>query len=226
MKDGRARSAPKRLDHELVEARRSLAAAEDEQHTGPRRQVEGATALGPRGRAVPGRDRAAGDAVLRPVAALDREREEDPPRERRREPVRKPEVRVRLHERRRDPHPRRGVDHRPRDVASAAEHDVGLPLPQDPPTGPRRAHRPPERPSLRRTRPALAAPRPETCRARSPLQERAAPRRDPATRRTSRGRPRAASASATASDGSTWPAVPPAAIRHLSGCFSTIVPRC
>src|SRR6187402_3667201 len=33
---------------------------------------------------------------------------------------------------------------------------------------------------------------------------------------------RAASASATASDGSTWPAVPPAAIRHLSGCFSTL----
>src|SRR5215204_1120895 len=34
--------------------------------------------------------------------------------------------------------------------------------------------------------------------------------------------PRATSASATASDGSTWPAVPPAAIRHLSSCCSAM----
>src|SRR5207247_200797 len=35
--------------------------------------------------------------------------------------------------------------------------------------------------------------------------------------------PRALSASATASDGSTWPPVPPAAIRHAS-CFSCAIP--
>src|ERR687884_671347 len=33
--------------------------------------------------------------------------------------------------------------------------------------------------------------------------------------------PRARSDSATASDGATWPNVPPAAIRHLSGCCMT-----
>ena len=52
------------------------------------------------------------------------------------------------------PQPGRGVDHRPGDVASAAEHDVGLPLAQDPPATSRRTHRSPERASLRKTRPA------------------------------------------------------------------------
>src|SRR5205807_1150179 len=37
--------------------------------------------------------------------------------------------------------------------------------------------------------------------------------------------PRALSASATASDGSTWPPVPPAAIRHTSSRFPCVTPR-
>ena len=55
--------------------------------------------------AASARDRPAGDAVLGAVAAVDRERQEDAPRERRGEPVREPEVRVRLRQRRRDPPP-------------------------------------------------------------------------------------------------------------------------
>src|SRR3954453_2177328 len=36
--------------------------------------------------------------------------------------------------------------------------------------------------------------------------------------------PRALSSSATASDGSTWPPVPPAAIRHLDSSFRSLIP--
>ena len=75
-------------------------------------------------------DRAPGDAVLLPAEALDREREEDAVGERRREPVREPEVRVRLCQRRRHVLEPRREHHRPRDEAAAAEHDV-RPAPRD-----------------------------------------------------------------------------------------------
>ena len=63
--------------------------------------------------------------------------------------------------------------------------------------------------------------RPETCRARSPRPEPAAPRRPLGRcRRTSRA-PRCRNASAIASAGSTCPAVPPAAITQRSSCSAT-----
>jgi hypothetical protein len=68
--------------------------------------------------------RPAGDAVLRALAAGDVVGEEDALGERRREPVGQPEMRIRLGERGGELPPPRGVDHRPRDVAAAAEHDV------------------------------------------------------------------------------------------------------
>ena len=58
-------------------------------------------------------------------------------RERRREPVREPEVRVGLGQRRRDPPPPRREHHRPGDVAAAAEHDVGPAPREDPRAGAR-----------------------------------------------------------------------------------------
>ena len=63
------------------------------------------------------RDRPADDAEARLVPALERIGEEDPLREPERHPVREPEVRVGLGERRRDAHRRGREDHRPGDVA-------------------------------------------------------------------------------------------------------------
>src|SRR5439155_17056294 len=74
VEDGGSRLA-ERFDGQLVEARSSLAAPEDEEDPRARRQVEDAAALGARKRPVPGRDRSAGDPVLRPVAPLDRKSE-------------------------------------------------------------------------------------------------------------------------------------------------------
>ena len=82
--------------------------------------------------AVRDRDRAPDDAHLRAVPARDLVREEQPPRERRREPVGEPEVRVRLGQRRRDPAQPRGEHHRPGDVAARAEDDVRAAPGEDP----------------------------------------------------------------------------------------------
>ena len=123
---------------------------------------------------------------LRRRLAHDRKREEDAPRERRRQPVGEAEVRVGLDQRRRDlPRPG-GEDHRPGDVAAAAEHDVGLPAREDLPAGARRPAGERERPEQRHGRLAREARRCGTGRTRSPRQERAALRLDPATRRRSR----------------------------------------
>src|SRR5919204_655310 len=65
-------------------------AAEDEQDGPGRRQPEDAPALLARRRPRARRNRPAGDAVLRAIAALDRKREEDAPRERYRQPVGEP----------------------------------------------------------------------------------------------------------------------------------------
>ena len=71
--------------------------------------------------------------------ALDRVREEDTPGERRREPVRQPEVGIRLGQRRRDPAQARREHHRPCDVAACAEHHVRTPAREDPAARERRA---------------------------------------------------------------------------------------
>ena len=162
-------------------------------------------------------DRPAGDAVLRPVAAGDAVREEDATRERRRQPVREPEVRVRLGQRGGNPLPPGRVDHRPGDVAAAAEDDV-----RPPPLRGSRAHArgartgAQQRPKQRPPTGGAGSPRSRTCRARSPASgtSRASTRSgDPANVTLT---PRSRSASAIASDGRTCPAVPPAAIRHRS----------
>ena len=132
MQDRRAWPAP-RLDDELVQRERAGERAEHTEDPSLRRQLEDARASG----CGTGRERAGigrpTTAHLRAVAGRDRVREEEPARERRREAVREPEVRVGLAQRGRDAHRRGREDHRAGDVAAAAEHDVGPPGAQDPP---------------------------------------------------------------------------------------------
>ena len=71
-------------------------------------------------------------------------------RERRREPVRETEVGVRLRQRSRDPAEPGGEHHRPRDVAAAAEHDVGTAPREDAQARDRRGDGERERPKRRR----------------------------------------------------------------------------
>ena len=110
----------------LIE-RAPASAPGDEQHRAVGRQLEDLARLVLRDRARAGRDRPADDAEARLVPALERVGEEDALRERKRQPVREPEVRVGLGERRRDAHRRGGEHHRPGDVAAAAVDDVGAP---------------------------------------------------------------------------------------------------
>ena len=92
---------------------------------------------------------------------MDRKREEDAPRERHREPVREPEVRVGLHDRRRHAPPRRREHHRPGDVPAAAEDDVGAARRENPAAGGRRATREQDRANERRRRPTRQPGDPE-----------------------------------------------------------------
>ena len=101
--------------------------------------------------------RPAGDAILRSVAAGDLVREEDAPRERRREPVREPEVGVGLGQRSGHLPPPGRVDHRPGDVAAAAEDDVRPAALQDRRAGARRAPGPDQRAQERDGRAAREA---------------------------------------------------------------------
>ena len=128
------------------------------------------------------------DPVLRPVAPGHRVGEKDTSRERRREPVRQPEMRVGLGQGRGDPLPPGRVDHRPGDVAAAAEDDVRPPRREDPRARPRRASGEQHRPQLRDAPAGAAAPRSGTGRTRSPPPGRAAPRSGQASRRSSPAR--------------------------------------
>ena len=142
-----------------------------------------ASSRGDRARASTGSGRPTTRAL--PSQPGDRVREEEPPRERRREPVREAEVRVGLGQRGRDPPQPRGEHHRPGDVAAAAEHDVGPAPREDAQARGRRRRGEPERARRAAVRAGAGSPRRGTRRTRSRAQERAAPRRDPATRRTS-----------------------------------------
>ena len=118
VEDGRARSA-RRPRRQPRSAPRALAAAEDEHDRPVRGKPERRSRLAPRGRARARRNRAADHAVLRPLAALERESAKNALRERCGEAVREPELGVRLHERGRDPQePGRG-DHGAADVPPA-----------------------------------------------------------------------------------------------------------
>ena len=94
---------PERIDRELVERLCARQPAEHGEHGAMLREPEAGSRLVSLGTEMRRGDRAPDDAVLRPVASVDRVREEDAARERRGEPVREPEVGVRLGERGRDP---------------------------------------------------------------------------------------------------------------------------
>ena len=178
------------VERDLVQQARAEGAAEDE-HDAARRGAGRAGCAPPRGDAVATPPGSAGRrAVLLPVPA-ERKREEDALGERRGEPVREAEMRVGLGQRARDPAQPRGEHHRPGDVAAAAEHDVGLRRRRMRRHATGAASACPAR-ARAQARAGAGARRPRTRRTRSRAQERAAPRRDPATRRTSPARPAAA----------------------------------
>ena len=101
------------------------------------------------------------DPIPRPVAPGNRVREKHPSRERSRDPVRQPEMSIRLRQGRRDPLPPGRVDHRPRHVAAAAEDDVRPPRGKDLRARARRAPGEQHGPQLRASRPARQARDPE-----------------------------------------------------------------
>ena len=120
-----------RVDRGLVERARAEAPAEDEHDWSVLRQLEAPPGCIAIDRLRRRRDRAADHAGLA-VHAVDRIREEQPPCERRREPVREADVGVRLGQRGRNPAQPGSEHHRPGDVAAAAEHDVGTAPAEDP----------------------------------------------------------------------------------------------
>ena len=146
-----------RLDGEVVQAARAGERAEEREHGPALGQAEATAALVLRDAAMLGRDRPAGDAVLGSVAAGDLVGEEDAPRERRREPVREPEMGIGLRQRGGHLPPPRRIDHRPGHVAAAAEDDVRPAALQDRRAGARRAARPEQRADERDRRPAREA---------------------------------------------------------------------
>ena len=135
---GRPRVAV-RLDGEVVQAARAGERAEEREHGTALGQAEATTALVLGDATMLGRDRPAGDAVLGSVAAGDLVGEKDAPRERRREPVRQPEMCIGFRQRRGDLPPPRRIDHRPGHVATAAQNDVRPAALQDRRAGARRA---------------------------------------------------------------------------------------
>ena len=146
-----------RLDGEVVQAARAGERAEEREHGPVLGQAEATTALVLRDAAMLGGHGPAGDAVLRAVAAGDLVREEDAPRERRREAVREPEVGVGLRQRGGQLPPPGRVDHRPGHVAAAAEDDVRPAALQDRRAGARRAAGPDQRAQERGRRAARKA---------------------------------------------------------------------
>ena len=111
-------------DRELVERSCPGERAEDGDDARARGEPEALATLRARRSLVRLRDRTPDDPHLLPVVPGDLVREEQPPRERRREPVGEPEVRVGLGQRRGDPAKAGCEHHRPGDEAAAAEHDV------------------------------------------------------------------------------------------------------
>ena len=156
VQNGRAGLRP-RAERELVDEARAERAAEHEHDRPVRRQSEPLARLRARRGARARRHRPSDRDVLVAVPSVHRKREEDALRERRREPVRKPEVRVGFRQHCGDAAQACGKHHRSRDVAAAAEHDVWLTPREDPHArdGSRRRER--ERTQLRRSRPARKA---------------------------------------------------------------------
>ena len=119
------------LDRELVQRLRACEAAEDCEHRTVGRQPEERAALLLRRTEVCGgigRPTTRYFRSSRPSIAYARKT----PGQRRRQPVREPEVGVRLGQRRRDPAQACREHHRPGDVPAAAEHHVRTPPREDP----------------------------------------------------------------------------------------------
>ena len=194
-------------------------AAAEHEHDGPvGREVELPPALvgaplehGPR-------HRPAGDLIPGRILARDRERQEHAAREGRTEAVGEPQVRVDLEERRRDPQHAGGGEHRAGDIARRRRRR----RPGAPRAGCGRSARGPARRGRDRARaPATASagvPRRGTCGAAYPAAGTSRASIRSAVPANATDAPLAVSSAATASDGTTWPAVPPAAI-------STVVRR-
>ncbi len=120
------------LDRQLVEALCAGARAEDAENLAVRRKAEPCPRLRPWHRPRTRGDRPPDDQVLGRPVPVELIGEEDSLGERRGEPVGETEMRVRLRQRRREPHRRSGDNHRPGDEAARAEDDVGPPPLQDP----------------------------------------------------------------------------------------------
>ena len=164
-------------------------------------------------------DRPPDDAVLRRRDDPEVVRQVHTLREPLRQPVREPEVGIGFGDRRRDPLAPRREHHRPADVATGTEHDVGTPPLQDPAARGGAPGRDRTRGRARR-RSAAGARSSEEVDLVPGVRDQ--PRFD-AIRRSGEGHlhPSARSSSATASAGSTCPAVPPAAITHVSSRSAT-----
>ena len=130
------------------------------------------------------RDRPAGDLVAGRVLPGDREREEDAARERRAQAVGQAEVGVDLEQRRGDAQHAGGGEHRPGDVAPAAEDDVGAHIAQDADAPRRRQTGQPEPADERRRWASAGGLRRDRCGARTRRRARAAPRSGRPCRRT------------------------------------------
>ena len=134
-------SVPVRVGCEFVQRLRPCQPSEERDDRPVERKPEVRPALLSGHTEMRFRDRATDHPVLRAVPAGDLVGEEHPARERRRQAVREPEVRIRLGERRRNPtHPRR-QHHWSGDVPATAEDDVRPAPPEDASAGERRPYR-------------------------------------------------------------------------------------
>ncbi len=113
------------LDGGAVQAAGALAAADHQDGGRPGVDPEGPPAGRARGGGHGPAHRAAGHQVAPAGAAGERERQRDPPRQRRGQAVGGAEVRVGLHEHERAARQPRRQGHRPGDVPARADHDVG-----------------------------------------------------------------------------------------------------
>ena len=130
-----------RVHGELVQRLCSREPAEHGEDGTVRREPEVRASLRSVGAEMRSRNRAPDHAVLATVTPRDRVGEEDATREGSREPVREPQVSVRLGQRGGDAAQARGQHHRAGDVAATAEDDVGPPPREDPAARERRLHR-------------------------------------------------------------------------------------
>ena len=151
MEDERA-LVRERVHHQLVQRPRPLAPAVHEQERPLGRQVEASPTFVTWGCPRAGRNRTPRHPVLRAGPAGDREGEKDAASERQGQTVGQAEMRVGFHDRRRNAAAGSCEHHRPCDVATAAENDIGPTAFEDSATRERSLARNQERPQQRHAR--------------------------------------------------------------------------